>query len=278
MKFGVAIFPTAQGISPEELSVRAEERGFESLFFPEHTHIPIASQHTFPSGDGTVPEYYRRIYDPFIALTLAGSATNTILLGTGICLIVERDPITTAKMVATLDHCSGGRLLLGVGAGWNRNEMRHHGTDPRTRFRLMRERIEAMREIWSREEASYHGTFVDFDPMWSWPKPTRPGGPPILIGGNSPKAVEHALAYGDEWLPEPHEGLVAKIADFQSQALRVGRGPIPVTVYSAQPDDVETYRRVGVHRCVFWLPPGDVNGARRKLDELARILKLGDRG
>ena len=169
MKFGLAIFPTAETIQPTAIGRLAEEHGFESIWFPEHTHIPVSRETPYPGG-GDLPDEYRRIYDPFVALAAAAAVTERLLVGTGICLIVERDPITTAKEVATLDRISDGRFLFGVGAGWNREEMANHGTDPRTRFGLMRERLEAMMRIWSEEEAAIHGKHVDFDPIWSWPK------------------------------------------------------------------------------------------------------------
>ncbi len=184
MKFGLTIFPTEASAQPVELARRAEELGFESLFFPEHTHIPVSRETPYPAG-GDLPDEYRRIYDPFAALAAAAAVTEKLLLGTGICLIVERDPITTAKEVATVDRLSNGRFLFGVGAGWNLEEMRNHGTDPEQRFRLMRERIEAMKAIWTEDEAAYHGELVDFDPINAWPKPVQRPHPPILMGGNS---------------------------------------------------------------------------------------------
>jgi probable F420-dependent oxidoreductase len=275
MKYGVSLFPTAQGIHPAELARLAEGHGFESLFFPEHTHIPAVSQATFPWGDGTVPQYYRETFDPFIALTAAASSTSRIQLGTGICLITQRDPITTAKEVATLDHLSHGRVLFGVGAGWNLYEMANHGTDPSTRFSLMRERIEAMKELWSdEEEASYHGRFVDFDRVWAWPKPYQRTCPPILIAGNGPKALDRVLIFGDEWLPEPEPGLVERITELKRRAELIGRPEVDVTVYSARVEELDLYKQAGAHRCVFWIPPNDEQAARHRLEELARILHL----
>src|SRR5919206_2840703 len=182
MKFGVTMFTTRYSIGPAELARAVEERGFESLFVPEHTHIPVSRRSPWPGG-ADLPDEYRETLDPFLALTAAAAATERLLLGTGICLVVERDPITTAKEVATLDHLSGGRFLFGVGAGWNAEEMQNHGTDPSTRFGLMRERVEAMKAIWTQDEAAYHGKHVDFDAMWSWPKPAQKPHPPILVGG-----------------------------------------------------------------------------------------------
>src|SRR5438270_1730709 len=186
LEFGLAIFPTDYSIAPAEVGKLGEERGFESLFFPEHTHIPASRDTPYPAG-GELPEQYWHTYDPFVALAHVAASAERIKIGTGICLVIERDPITTAKEVASLDRLSGGRFLFGVGAGWNREEMRNHGTDPRRRFGLMRERIEAMKAIWSEDEAEYHGRFVDFAPIWSWPKPVQEPHPPVYVGGNGAK-------------------------------------------------------------------------------------------
>src|ERR671926_1362353 len=194
MKFGVTMFPTRYSIGPAELARAVEERGFESLFFPEHTHIPISRRSPWPGGADLPPEY-RETLDPFLALTAAATVTERILLGTGICLVVERDPITTAKEVATLDLLSGGRVLFGIGGGWNREEMENHGTDPKVRFAVMRERIEAMKAIWAEDEAEYHGRHVDFDPIWSWPKPRQRPHPPVLVGGLGEKVLDRVVAY-----------------------------------------------------------------------------------
>jgi probable F420-dependent oxidoreductase len=275
MKFGVAIFVTGLGIQPGELALRAEQRGFESLFFPDHTHIPAASANSFLGGSAPVPQHYREMLDPFVALTAAACSTTTLRVGTGILLVTQRDPIATAKAVATLDHLSGGRLIFGVGAGWNTDELRNHGADPHRRFALMRERVEAMKAIWTEDEATYHGEFVNFDRIWSWPKPVQTPHPPILIAGNGPKALDRVLDYGDEWLPEFEPNLLERIAELQRRAHELGRPDgVPVTVYSAKPELVERYREVGAHRAVFWLPPNDAAGAVRRLDELAEALGL----
>lgn len=274
MKFGVAAFVTEHGINPAELARIAENTGFESLFFPDHTHIPVASERTFPWAD-VVPSYYREMLDPFVALTVAAVATSRIRLGTGICLVIERDPIITAKTVATLDYLSAGRFVFGVGAGWNLHEMANHGTNPKRRFALMRERVEAMKEIWLNDEASYQGEFVNFDRIWSWPKPVQRPHPPILIGGNGPKALERVLTYGDEWLPEPEPGLAERIRELRERAAAAGRGEsFPVTVYSAKLEEVSDYEGAGAHRCVFWVPPNDADSARTRVEELARALEL----
>src|SRR3954449_12580668 len=168
LQFGLAIFPTDYSIDPVALGRLAEERGFESLWFPEHTHIPVSRDTPYPAG-GELPKQYWHTHDPFVALAAVAAATERLKLGTGICLVVERDPIVTAKEVATLDHLSGGRFLFGIGAGWNREEMADHGTDPRTRMRRMADHVKAMKELWTKDEAEYHGEYVDFDPSWAWP-------------------------------------------------------------------------------------------------------------
>jgi probable F420-dependent oxidoreductase len=273
MKHGLAIFATDEGIPPAELARLAEQRGFESLFFTDHTHIPAARTSPAPRG-GELPREYSRILDPFVALTAAAAATTELRVGTGICLVIERDPIATAKAVATLDFVSGGRFLFGVGAGWNVEEMANHGTDASRRFALMRERVLAMKAIWTQDEASFAGTFVNFDRIWSWPKPIQAPHPPVLVGGNGPHAIRRVVAYGDEWLPEPEDGLTDRLHELQAAAQAAGRGRVPVTVYGARPDDVEAYATAGAHRCVYWLPPRDADRTAKRLNELADRLGL----
>jgi probable F420-dependent oxidoreductase len=271
MKFGVAIFPTELTPTPAELGVMAEARGFESLFFPEHTHIPASRETPWPGGD-ELPPWYSRTYDPFLALTAAAAATRRIKIGTGICLVIERDPIVTAKEVATLDRLSEGRFLFGVGAGWNREEMRNHGTDPRRRFSLMRERVEAMKAIWTQEEASYQGEHVSFERIWSWPKPAQQPHPPILVGGEGPRVLDRVVAYGDEWMPNRVDGdaLVERAAELAEKAAEAGREPIPITVVGLEPEPAgfERLEPAGVTRCVFWLPSAGLGEVEAALDRL----------
>ncbi len=276
MRFGIAVFPTDYGVEPGALARMVEERGFESLFFPEHTHIPAARETPYPPG-GELPDEYSHTYDPFVALTAAAVTTDRLLVATGVCLVIERDPITTAKEVASLDRLSGGRFLFGVGAGWNREEMENHGTDPRRRFSLMRERVEAMKAIWTQDEASYHGEHVDFDRIWSWPKPVQRPHPPVLVGGNGPKVLERAVAFGDEWMPNRASGLGERVAELQRLAGDAGRDPIPVTLSGARPDPelIERGERAGVHRCTFYIAPADAGETERQLDELASTVGLG---
>jgi probable F420-dependent oxidoreductase len=275
MELGLAHFATDYGMQPADLARRAEELGFESLFFPEHTHIPVSRETARPGG-GELPREYRHIVDPFVALAVAAAVTERIKLGTGVCLIIERDPIVTAKEVATLDHVSGGRVLFGVGAGWNIEEMKNHGTDPATRFRRMRESVEAMKAIWTQDEAEYHGRIIDFDPIWSWPKPVQKPHPPVLVGGLGEKVYDRVIAYGDEWIPnrvESPEELGERIAELQSRAEAAGREPIPVTVFGAQADIgfLEGLRAAGVTRTLFYARPGEAGEVERHLEELGQV-------
>ncbi len=257
MKFGVAIFPTRKVQPPGELARMAEERGFDCLLFPEHTHIPAARETPFPGGED-LPPYYTETFDPFVACTAAAAATERLLIGTGICLVIERDPIITAKEVASVDVLSGGRFLFGVGAGWNVEEMRNHGTDASRRFGLMRERIEAMKAIWTEDEASYSGKYVEFERIWCWPKPEQKPHPPILVGGNGPQVLDRVLAFGDEWMPNRMsiEDLAARIAELGVRASDMGRDRIPATMVGFAPDPAgfEQLANAGVARVVFWLP------------------------
>jgi probable F420-dependent oxidoreductase len=275
MRFGVAIFLTEEAPDPSTVARLVEERGFDSLFLPEHTHIPASRKSPYPAG-GELPDYYSRTHDPFVALAAAATATERLLLATGICLIVERDPIVTAKQAASVDVISGGRFLFGVGAGWNLEEMENHGTDPKRRFSIMRERVEAVKAIWTQDEASYHGEHVDFDRIWCWPKPAQRPHPPVLVGGNGPKVLERVVAFGDEWMPNTVKGLRDRIAELQRLAGEAGRGPIPVTLSGAKPDRelIERGEAAGVHRCAFYIPPTDQGETERSLDELAAAIGL----
>ncbi|MBO0832672.1 MAG: LLM class F420-dependent oxidoreductase [Actinobacteria bacterium] len=213
MDLGVVLMLGSAGPTPPELARAVEERGFDSLFCAEHTHIPVDSTR----ADGRPVRPYADTFDPFVVLAAAAAVTSRIKLGTAVCLVTERDPITLAKQVASLDVLSGGRFLFGVGAGWNRLEMANHGTDPRTRMALLADRVRAMREIWTTEEAEYHGQYVDFGPLWSWPKPLQRPHPPVLVGGNGPGTEDRVLDFGDEWLPQ--SGRLADMAEFRRRAL-----------------------------------------------------------
>ncbi|AXI80798.1 LLM class F420-dependent oxidoreductase [Peterkaempfera bronchialis] len=268
MKFGISTFITDEGIAPTALGRAVEERGFDSLFIAEHTHIPVRRESPYPGG-GELPRMYYRTLDPFVALAAAAAVTERLLLGTGIALVVQRDPITTAKEVASLDVVSGGRAVFGIGIGWNREEMRDHGTDPRTRGRLADERVRAIRELWTRDEAEFHGEFVDFDPVFSWPKPVQRPHPPIYVGGGA-AAFARIAEYGDAWLA--NSGSPQELGP-QLERLRETAGrPVPVTVYAAQqerPEDLEGYRELGVERVLLYLPTRPEKETLEDLDGLA---------
>jgi probable F420-dependent oxidoreductase len=256
MKFGVSIFPTHYSIGPAEVAKAAEEAGLESLWFPEHTHIPTNTR--FPAGDGTVPEHYRSTLDPFVAFGAAASVTKTIKLATGIALIPQRDPITLAKEVATLDLISGGRVILGIGAGWNEPETRNHGTDFDHRFKVMRERILAMKELWTKDEAEYHGDTVDFGPTWSWPKPVQKPHPPIVVGGAGPHTLNRVVSYADGWMPIGFGGIPAiapQVVELRKLASAAGKPMPEVTIFGA-PFDIDAIGQAaaaGIDRIVWGL-------------------------
>jgi probable F420-dependent oxidoreductase len=277
--YGVAMFTTDYTVDPGTFARSAEERGFDSVYFPEHTHIPVKRDSPWPGG-GDLPKEYWHLHDLFVALTAAAAATKTIKIGSGICLIIERDPITTANEVASVDHLSGGRLIFGIGAGWNREEMANHGTDPAKRFRVMRERVEAMTEIWTKDEAEYHGEFVDFDPIWSWPKPIQKPRPPVMIGGMGKTVIDRVLDFGDGWFPQPGrmdtEEFAARIEELPRRAAEAGR-EVSMSVFGARPDlaAIERYEQAGANRAVFWIPPAERDEAERKLDELVGQLGMG---
>jgi probable F420-dependent oxidoreductase len=277
MKLGIYIFATDETIAPADLARAVEERGFESLFFPEHTHIPASRESPWAGGEELPRRYYRTL-DPFVALAAAAEATERLLVGTGICLVVERDPITLAKEVATLDHLSDGRFLFGVGAGWNLEEMANHGTDPRTRFALLRERILAMKTIWAEERAEFHGELVDFGPIYQWPKPVQQPHPPILVGGTGRGVLERVLDYGDGWFPNPRHGdpalVEAQIAELGKLAAERGRAPVPVSIFgaSSRPEDLERCRELGVERCVLSVPSAASEEALSARDRAAELV------
>lgn len=279
MDAGIVVMGGSDGLTPAAIGRAVEERGFESLFYAEHTHIPVRSQR----ADGTPARDYADTYDPFVALASAAAVTTTLKLGTAICLVTERDPITLAKEVASLDRISGGRFLFGVGAGWNRLELANHGTDPRTRMALLADRVRAMREIWTAEEAEYHGDPTGFDPIWSWPKPVQRPHPPVLVGGNGPGVEDRVLAFGDEWLPQ--SGWLASVDELRQRAesLRqraadAGRGPIPITVFGALPERgmIEALAGAGADRCLLALRSRSATETLTTLDEWAALIPGND--
>jgi probable F420-dependent oxidoreductase len=268
MKFGISTFVTDEGIAPGVLARAIEERGFDSLFIAEHTHIPLSRKSPWPRG-GELPRKYYRTLDPFVTLTAAAAATERLLLGTGVALVVERDPIITAKEVASLDLVSGGRVLFGVGVGWNREEMENHGTDPRTRGKLTDERIRAMMEIWTKEEPEFHGRYVDFDPIGAWPKPLQKPYPPIYVGGGRP-AFGRIAELGDAWLAN---GLPPdELGPLMRQLREVSGRNVPVSVFNAssEPEDLEAYAKLDVERVLLSLPTLAEGESLDHLDTLAK--------
>ena len=264
MDFGVAIFPTHDAVAPADVARLAEQRGHESLFFPEHTHIPASRQTPWPAGR-PLPRKYAHTFDLFVAATAAVAATSRLRVGSGVCLVIERDPIITAKEVASVDFLSGGRFEFGVGAGWNREEMANHGTDPRVRMAIMRERVEAMKQIWTSDEASYDGAHVRFERIWSWPKPAQRPHPPVLVGGDGPGVLDRVLTFGDAWFPNhAPEGIIERAKELTSRADR----PVGLMVMGvpADPRVLEAYAQAGFARAVHWLPSAPRGPVERAFD------------
>jgi probable F420-dependent oxidoreductase len=282
VKFALGMVAGEQGVDPRELARAAEAAGFEALFLADHTHIPVSRETPYPMPPyGELPREYYRVPDPLVTLSAIASVTSELKLGTGICLVVERDPIILAKQVATLDVLSGGRVLLGVGAGWNLEEMRNHGTDPRTRITLLRERVEAMKQIWTKEQAEYHGKLVEFDPIFSWPKPVQIPHPPVLIGGNAAGVLDRVVAIGDGWMPGHQRDLDAlgtRIEELQEKAAAAGREPIPVTIFVGRLECVDKYQAMGISRVVFLLRPGDSDQLFEEIARYASSLELSGSG
>jgi probable F420-dependent oxidoreductase len=272
-RFGVTMFPTDYAIQPVALAQAAEERGFESLFFPEHTHIPASRATPFPGGTD-LPRQYWHSHDPFVALGACAAATSTIRLGTGICLVIERDPITLAKEVASLDMISAGRVVLGIGAGWNREEMENHGANYKNRWKIVREKVLAMREIWTAEAAEFHGEFVDFDPIWSYPKPLQEGGPPIWIGANSKWVFDRVADYADGWMPigGMGSGSMERLGEaLEAKGRRVE--DLDLALFGAPNEYDQLQGRIdqGFDELVFSLPDEPAEKILPMLDELAGL-------
>jgi probable F420-dependent oxidoreductase len=278
MDIGAFIFPTEYAIRLDELARALEERGFESLFVTEHTHIPASRRTPWPGG-GPLPKEYAHTLDPFVGLATAAAVTRRLKVGTGICLVIQHDPIVTAKAVASLDVLSNGRVLFGVGAGWNAEEMEHHGTAFATRFRVMRERVLAMKAIWTQDEAAFQGEFVRFEPIWSYPKPFQKPHPPVLLGGEGPHTLRRVVEFCDGWFPRGRVGpdaVLAQLRDLRARAARAGRDPktISVSVFGgkADPDTVARYRDAGIDRLVVPLPSEARERILPLLDQHARLL------
>jgi probable F420-dependent oxidoreductase len=278
MQIGVFYFPVDYGIDIGELARALEEHGFASLYLPEHTHIP-ASRRTPFFGGGELPRRYSHTHDPFVALSFAAAATKKLEIGTGICLVPERDPIVTAKAVASLDQLSGGRFVFGIGGGWNVEEMENHGARYETRFKLMRERVLAMKALWTEQEAAFHGEMVDFDPVWSYPKPAQKPHPPILLGGESDHTLRRVVEFCDGWFPRPVAGFAAAEAKARlaRMAERAGRDPasLSITVFRAPPDRrvLDEYRAAGIARALLEVPDLGRDEILRLLDERAALLQ-----
>jgi probable F420-dependent oxidoreductase len=281
MKFGVFSMNSDEGLDPLELARETEGLGIESLFVLDHSHVPVTRRTPFGAGNektvniserkdlsegfaeagGDMPRDFYRNREQFVTLAGMAAVTSSLRIGTGICVVTQRDPIWLAKQVATLDQLSGGRLVLGVGIGspWNREEMANHGTEYRTRMTLMTERMAAMQRIWTDEQAEYHGRFVDFDPIYAWPKPLQQPRPPVLVGGDGPTVFDRVLAYGDGWMPGHHEdpGLFrARAAELRERAAAAGRGRMEITIFLGHLDSLDDYESAGVDRVVIMLPTG----------------------
>ena len=281
MLFGASISSTDFSIRPDELARLMEERGFESLWLPEHTHIPVSRSTPSPGG-GDLQQEYSQMDDPFVALTAAAVVTTRLKVATGICLIIQRDPITTAKEVASLDRLSNGRFIFGIGGGWNAEEMENHGTVFKTRWRLLRERVLAMKEIWTKEEPEFRGEFVSFDKLWSYPKPVQKPHPPIIMGGNGPTTFDRVIEFCDGWVPvlwsaEQEPSLVSQIAELRRRAEAAGRDPASLSVsnFWGRPDRdaIERIERAGVDRVVISLPSAGRETVLPLLDEYAAIMR-----
>ena len=277
MKLGVTMFATDYAMRPDDLARECEARGFESLWFPEHTHIPASRKSPWPAG-GELPKDYWHTHDLFVAMMAAAAVTKNIKIGSGICLVIERDPILTAKEVASVDQLSNGRVLFGIGGGWNAEEMEHHGTPFKKRWKVLRERIEAMKEVWTKEEAEYHGEFVNFDKIWSYPKPAQKPNPPILLGTMSAKGIDRVVRYCNGWIPVgvTPKTLPDAMQDLKIHAEQAGRkvSDFPISIFGApaKEDTLSQFQSQGVDRVVLFLPSAEKDKVLPKLDQYAALL------
>ena len=278
MLIGVSMFATDYAIQIDDLAREAEARGFESLWVPEHTHIPSSRRTPWPGG-AELPKEYSHSYDPFVALMFAAAVTSTIKIGTGICLVIERDTITLAKEIASLDRLSGGRFLFGVGGGWNAEEMEHHGTVFKTRFKKMVEQVQALKTIWTQDEAEFHGDFVNFDALWSWPKPLQQPHPPIFLGGETSYTLQRVVDHCDGWLPRSRrpELILQGIGELRERAAKAGRDMKTISVTAsgapADPKLVDSYREAGCDRCIFSLPSAERDTVLPLLDKYTSFMQ-----
>lgn len=280
MKFGASMFFTDCSMSPAELAIALEQRGFDIVWAPEHSHIPVSRKTGFILG-GDLPKRYYDVMDPFVTLTAAAMATKALKVGTGVCLVAQRDPIQTAKLVASLDQVSGGRFVFGIGNGWNQDEMENHGTAYATRHKRARENIEAMKAIWTQSKAEYHGEFVNFGPMMAWPKPVQKPHPPILVGGAFPYSARRAVRYGDGWMPQVTEKsptpLVELIPMFRQMCAEADRDPdkMDISIGGQQPDAdlMKRYRDAGVSRVSASLPSEKADTILPILDKWVTVMR-----
>jgi probable F420-dependent oxidoreductase len=279
MRVGAFYFPTDYGINMAELAKALEDRGFDSLFVPEHTHIPASRKSPFPGG-GELPKRYSHTHDPFVGLSFAAAATKKLKLGTGILLVPQHEPIVTAKAIASLDQLSGGRFIFGIGGGWNVEEMENHGAKYQTRFKQMREHVLAMKELWTKDEASYNGEFVKFDRVWSWPKPAQKPHPPVILGGETDHTLRRVIEYCDGWFPRPRGGfdVVKGVAHLNQMAEKAGRDPKTITtiVFGSANDAkvLESYDKAGIQSALLAIPDESRDEILRYLDKIAPLAKL----
>jgi probable F420-dependent oxidoreductase len=278
MKLGAFYFPTDYGINIAELAKALEDRGFDSLFVPEHTHIPTSRKSPFPSG-GELPKRYAHTHDPFVGLAFAAAATKKLKVGTGICLVPQHEPIVTAKAIASLDQLSGGRFVFGIGAGWNVDEMENHGATYETRFAIQREHVLAMKALWTQEAGSFHGKYVNFDPAWSWPKPKQKPHPPIILGGETDYTLKRVVDYCDGWFPRPRQNFTGalaverlkKMADSKSRDFKT----LTITVFGAPPEPavLAEYEKVGIQDALLGIPDGTRDEILKHIDKIAPLAK-----
>jgi probable F420-dependent oxidoreductase len=274
VRYGVTMFATDRTWRIDEVAVAAEARGFASLWIPEHTHIPVSRKTPPPTGDAVLAEGYKRMLDPFVALAACGARTERIRLGTGIALIAQREPIVTAKAVATLDHLTGGRVDLGIGFGWNVDEMESHGVDPARRRDVVREHVLTMRALWTDDVAEFHGDHVDLPPSWSWPQPVQGGGPPVLLGSApAPKAFAAIADYCDGWLPIGGAGIREALPALHSACEAVDRDPATLSIIPFgtlyEPGKVDYYESLGIDHVVLRVPAAGRDDVLPELDRLA---------
>ena len=267
MDTGIGFFATHDAIGPADLARLVEARGHAALYLPEHSHIPASRESSWPGGN-ELPRKYAHCYELFVALTAAAGATSKLRIGSGICLVTQRDPIYTAKAVASVDHLSGGRFEFGVGAGWNREEMANHGTDARVRMAIMRERVEAMKAIWASDEASYAGEHVAFERIWSWPKPAQWPHPPVLVGGSGPTVLDRVVSFGDAWFPNWAPDVLERIPELRAKAADAGRDVrVVVMGVPADPNVLHRCREAGVSRVAHWLPSANRGRVEHALEQ-----------